>query len=148
MARSAAVVFVVDEDVVEEGAIMGDRDDGPRIALQELLQPLDRFGVQVVGGFVQQQHVGLGQQQAAQRHAALLAAGQRLDGRLVRLRSRLARSQSSLGRGLLTVLAREKLTEDDWEEIEETLLAADVGLLGIRSSTNSVVSDAANASGA
>jgi fused signal recognition particle receptor len=49
-------------------------------------------------------------------------------GRLVRLRSRLARSQSSLGRGLLTVLGREKLTEDDWEEIEETLLAADVGV--------------------
>jgi fused signal recognition particle receptor len=49
-------------------------------------------------------------------------------GRLVRLRSRLARSQSSLGRGLLTVLAREKLTEDDWDEVEETLLAADVGV--------------------
>ncbi|CCH89815.1 Cell division protein ftsY homolog [Modestobacter italicus] len=49
-------------------------------------------------------------------------------GRLVRLRSRLARSQSSLGRGLLTVLAREKLTEDDWEEVEETLLAADIGV--------------------
>jgi len=46
----------------------------------------------------------------------------------VRLRSRLARSQSSLGRGLLTVLTREKLTEDDWEEIEEILLAADVGV--------------------
>ncbi|NYJ04305.1 signal recognition particle-docking protein FtsY [Petropleomorpha daqingensis] len=49
-------------------------------------------------------------------------------GRLVRLRSRLARSQSSLGRGLLTVLGREKLTEDDWEEVEETLLTADVGV--------------------
>jgi fused signal recognition particle receptor len=49
-------------------------------------------------------------------------------GRLVRLRSRLARSQSSLGRGLLTVLGRERLTEDDWEEVEETLLAADVGV--------------------
>jgi fused signal recognition particle receptor len=49
-------------------------------------------------------------------------------GRLVRLRSRLARSQSSLGRGLLTVLGREKLTEEDWEEVEETLLAADVGV--------------------
>ncbi|TFV68598.1 signal recognition particle-docking protein FtsY [Blastococcus sp. CT_GayMR20] len=49
-------------------------------------------------------------------------------GRLVRLRSRLARSQSSLGRGLLTVLAREKLTEADWEEVEELLLAADVGV--------------------
>jgi fused signal recognition particle receptor len=56
-------------------------------------------------------------------------------GRLVRLRSRLARSQSSLGRGLLTVLAREKLTEDDWEEIEETLLAADVGV----GATNQIV---------
>jgi len=40
----------------------------------------------------------------------------------------LARSQSSLGRGLLSVLARERLTEDDWEEVEETLLAADVGV--------------------
>ncbi|MEI4272763.1 signal recognition particle-docking protein FtsY [Klenkia sp. LSe6-5] len=49
-------------------------------------------------------------------------------GRLVRLRGRLARSQSSLGRGLLSVLSREKLTEDDWEEVEETLLAADVGV--------------------
>jgi len=49
-------------------------------------------------------------------------------GRLVRLRSRLARSQSSLGRGLLTVLGREKLTEDDWEEVEETLLSADIGV--------------------
>ena len=49
-------------------------------------------------------------------------------GRLVKLRSRLARSQSNLGRGLLTVLARERLTEDDWEEVEETLLAADVGV--------------------
>src|SRR5919107_2550457 len=49
-------------------------------------------------------------------------------GRLVRLRSRLARSQSNLGRGLLTVLARERPTEDDWEEVEETLLAADVGV--------------------
>ncbi|HJX43952.1 MAG TPA: signal recognition particle-docking protein FtsY [Geodermatophilus sp.] len=29
---------------------------------------------------------------------------------------------------MLTVLARERLTEDDWEEIEETLLAADVGV--------------------
>ncbi|MGR6965602.1 signal recognition particle-docking protein FtsY [Geodermatophilus sp. URMC 61] len=49
-------------------------------------------------------------------------------GRMTRLRSRLARSQSSLGRGLLSVLARERLTEDDWEEVEETLLAADVGV--------------------
>ncbi|WP_406203479.1 signal recognition particle-docking protein FtsY [Kitasatospora sp. NBC_01560] len=49
-------------------------------------------------------------------------------GRLVRLRSRLSRSQNSLGKGLLSLLSREHLDEDTWEEIEETLLIADVGV--------------------
>lgn len=49
-------------------------------------------------------------------------------GRLIRLRSRLARSQNSLGKGLLTLLSREHLDEETWEEIEETLLIADVGV--------------------
>ncbi|MFJ8644968.1 signal recognition particle-docking protein FtsY [Streptomyces sp. NPDC093546] len=49
-------------------------------------------------------------------------------GRLVRLRARLARSQTSLGKGLLTLLSREHLDEDTWEEIEDTLLTADVGV--------------------
>ncbi|MYT18949.1 signal recognition particle-docking protein FtsY [Streptomyces sp. SID7760] len=50
-------------------------------------------------------------------------------GRLIRLRARLARSQNSLGKGLLTLLSREHLDEDTWEEIEETLLIADVGVV-------------------
>ncbi|MEU9013238.1 signal recognition particle-docking protein FtsY [Streptomyces sp. NPDC048479] len=49
-------------------------------------------------------------------------------GRLVRLRARLARSQNSLGKGLLTLLSREHLDEETWEEIEDTLLTADVGV--------------------
>ncbi|MEV0645238.1 signal recognition particle-docking protein FtsY [Phytomonospora sp. NPDC050363] len=49
-------------------------------------------------------------------------------GRLVRLRARLARSQNAIGRGLLSLLASDKLDEDVWEEIEGTLLAADVGV--------------------
>ena len=49
-------------------------------------------------------------------------------GRLVRLRSRLARSNSSLGRGLLAVLGRADLDDAAWEELEDTLLAADVGV--------------------
>ncbi len=49
-------------------------------------------------------------------------------GRLVRLRERLARSQSSLGRGLLNLLGAGTLDEDQWEAIEDTLLAADVGV--------------------
>jgi fused signal recognition particle receptor len=48
-------------------------------------------------------------------------------GRLVRLRARLARSRGSLGQGLLTLLSRESLDADTWDEVEETLLAADVG---------------------
>ncbi|MDT4937603.1 MAG: fused signal recognition particle receptor, partial [Pseudonocardiales bacterium] len=49
-------------------------------------------------------------------------------GRLVRLRGRLARSQSGFGRGLLSVLSRERLDDDAWEAIEEALLTADVGV--------------------
>jgi fused signal recognition particle receptor len=49
-------------------------------------------------------------------------------GRLQRLRARLARSQSTLGRGLLSVLSRENLDEEAWEEVEEALLSADVGV--------------------
>ncbi len=49
-------------------------------------------------------------------------------GRLVRLRSRLARSQSTLGRGLLSLLSREQLDEDVWEEVEDLMLSADVGV--------------------
>ena len=48
--------------------------------------------------------------------------------RLVRLRQRLARSQGGLGRGLLKLLSRDRLDEDTWEEIEDTLITADVGV--------------------
>ena len=49
-------------------------------------------------------------------------------GRLIRLRARLARSQSSLGQGLLALLSRDRIDEDTWDEIEDTLLVADVGV--------------------
>ena len=48
-------------------------------------------------------------------------------GRMVRLRDRLARSGSPFGARLLSVLSRDHLTEDDWDELEETLLLADIG---------------------
>jgi fused signal recognition particle receptor len=46
----------------------------------------------------------------------------------VRLRQRLAGSQGGLGRGLLSLLSRDRLDEDTWEAIEDTLLTADVGV--------------------
>jgi fused signal recognition particle receptor len=49
-------------------------------------------------------------------------------GRMVRLRARLARSQSALGRGLLELLSRDRLDDEVWDEIEEILITADVGV--------------------
>jgi fused signal recognition particle receptor len=49
-------------------------------------------------------------------------------GRLVRLRARLARSQGAVGRGLLALLSRDHLTDQDWEDVETLLLQADLGV--------------------
>ena len=53
-------------------------------------------------------------------------------GRLVRLRARLSRSQNALGRSLLALLSRDALDEDAWDEIEDTLVTADVGVVPSR----------------
>jgi fused signal recognition particle receptor len=55
-----------------------------------------------------------------------------LAGRLVRLRSRLSGSQSTLGRGLLALLSRDTIDDDVWDEVEDTLLIADVGVASTR----------------
>jgi len=49
-------------------------------------------------------------------------------GRMHRLRARLSRSNNAIGKGLLGLLSRDNLDEQTWEEIEETLLAADLGV--------------------
>lgn len=48
-------------------------------------------------------------------------------GRMERLRSRLAGS-GRIGAALLSILSRGDLSESDWEELEDTLLMADLGL--------------------
>lgn len=49
-------------------------------------------------------------------------------GRLHRLRARLARSNTAIGRSLLTLLSKEHVDAATWDEIEETLLLADLGV--------------------
>ena len=51
-----------------------------------------------------------------------------LAGRMVRLRGRLARSQSGFGAVLLGLLSRDGLDDQEWEEIEDTLIGADIGV--------------------
>jgi fused signal recognition particle receptor len=48
-------------------------------------------------------------------------------GRMVRLRSRLARSQTAFGSALLNLLSSGKLDDQTWDEIEEILITADMG---------------------
>ncbi|MDQ2756049.1 MAG: signal recognition particle-docking protein FtsY, partial [Actinomycetota bacterium] len=49
-------------------------------------------------------------------------------GRLARLRARLARSNSAIGNVLLGLLSRGTLDEAAWEEVEDTLIGADLGV--------------------
>ena len=48
-------------------------------------------------------------------------------GRMGKLRGRLSRSQNAIGQGLLGILSAGDLDEDAWEEIEDTLILADIG---------------------
>lgn len=48
-------------------------------------------------------------------------------GRIGKLRSRLSRSQNVIGQGVLGILTAGDLDEDAWEEIEDTLIMADLG---------------------
>jgi fused signal recognition particle receptor len=49
-------------------------------------------------------------------------------GRLTRLRGRLARSHSAIGSVLLNLISSGKLDEQSWEDIEDTLITADMGV--------------------
>jgi fused signal recognition particle receptor len=51
------------------------------------------------------------------------------ESRLVRLRRRLAGSNSALSRGLLLLITRDRIDEDTWEEFEETLITSDLGVI-------------------
>ena len=53
-------------------------------------------------------------------------------GRMARLRARLAKSQTGFGSALLTLLSRERLDDETWDEIEEVLITADVGVTPAR----------------
>jgi fused signal recognition particle receptor len=55
------------------------------------------------------------------------APPQPMAGRMARLRGRLARSQTGFGSVLLNLLSRDALDEQGWEEIEDTLVTADLG---------------------
>ncbi|AYF75221.1 signal recognition particle-docking protein FtsY [Nocardia yunnanensis] len=64
---------------------------------------------------------------AAPAEAPAIAEIEPASGRLTRLRGRLSRSQNAVGKSLLGLLGGGDLDEDSWEEIEDTLVMADLG---------------------
>ena len=74
--RDLAALEVEDgvDDVVEQVALVADHDQRAGIALEEVLEPQRRFEVEVVRRLVEQQQVGLGEQQRGERDAHLPAA--------------------------------------------------------------------------
>ncbi|WP_460185982.1 signal recognition particle-docking protein FtsY [Bifidobacterium adolescentis] len=56
-------------------------------------------------------------------HEAPEAAGTRMQ----RLKARLSKSGNPFGKALFNILAKDQLSEADWEDVEDTLLLADVG---------------------
>lgn len=59
-------------------------------------------------------------------------------GRLGRLRGRLSRSQNAIGQGLMGILSAGDLDDDAWEEIEDTLIMADLGTKATMKVTDSL----------
>ena len=59
-------------------------------------------------------------------------------GRLQRLRARLARSNTVLGKGLLSLLSGGGLDEQAWEDVEDTLLSSDLGVEATRELVDSL----------
>jgi fused signal recognition particle receptor len=58
-----------------------------------------------------------------------------LRGRLTRLRGRLAASRGGFGSALLNLLSRDTLDDQAWEDIEDTLITADMGVTPSRQIT-------------
>ena len=100
-------------DVIDVGAPLAEQVD--EVVLPE---PLAVVGQEIVSP-----------EEAAELEALLeVEVPEPAAGRMQRLRARLARSHNTLGRGLLALLSRETLDDETWDEVEETLLTADLGV--------------------
>ena len=63
-------------DDVEEVTVVGDEDDSAAVGFEEVLQPADGLGVEVVGGLVEEEEIGLDAEGPAEGNAAFFSAGE------------------------------------------------------------------------
>lgn len=65
--------------------------------------------------------------QSASASKSALETPESTGSRLTRLKARLSKSANPFGKALFNILAKDNLSEDDWQDVEDTLLLADVG---------------------
>ena len=99
--------------------------DRARVLLEEALQPVDRLRVEVVGRLVEQEQVGVAEQEPGERDAALLAAGQGRDIGVV------GRAAQGVHRDVDVALEVPGIGRGDLV-LERALLGADRLVVGVR----------------
>ena len=67
---------------VQEGAVVGDGDDTALERQKQIFKPRDRVQIQVVGGLVEEQHIGPGDKRLGQCDPFARPSGKRADNRL------------------------------------------------------------------
>jgi hypothetical protein len=100
-------------DVVQKVTIMRDRNDGAVIALQKILQPVNRLKIQIVRRLIQQQRLRIAKQRLRQQHANLLPALQLAHLALVQLIRNIQPLQQHrrIGLGLVAILVADDAFE-------------------------------------
>ena len=93
---------------VHEGAVVADDEDGAFVVRDKAAQPLDAFEVQVVGGLVQKQQVGMAQEELGERDAHLPAARE-LGARALKVGDLKAQAGQDLARVALKLVAAQVL---------------------------------------
>ena len=112
---------------VEEVAVVADQQQRPLRATEEVVEPLQRRDVQVVGGLIEEQQVRPEQEQARERRAHLPAAGQLRDGP-VELAGAEAQAREDL-LGPVAAIARLEVGQQE-VQVREPLRQLELGLGG------------------
>ena len=94
-------------DALQQAPVVGHEDEGARVGEEVLLEPLDGVDVEVVGGLVEEEQVGGGEQAARQGGARELAAGQREQAALEERGRQAQPLDHALELGLVAVAAGE-----------------------------------------
>lgn len=68
-----------------------------------------------------------GTQEETKSSGTALETPESATSRVSRLKAKLSKSSNPFGRALFNILAKDQLSQSDWEDVEDTLLLADVG---------------------